>query len=258
MYEQKSYYKIFYELFTPFLRNNCVKIHNKLKMNNLEVKKIREKLGFTQQELANYLEVDIRTVQKWEAGDTKIRKANAFLLTQLLESRNKVVNENGNDILENTNGNKYSELNDGTFDVEVKMLPFKAYATYLESLETGTINTEYETTVFNVDKFGKGNYMAFVVKGDSMNGGKIDDTPDGAKVLGRELGRHLWKDGFYDSAYGWVIMCKQNIFHKDITDFCPEKGIITCHSRNDSPEYADFELYLNDVYQIFKVIKRIF
>lgn len=227
-------------------------------MSDIEVKKIREILGFTQQELANQLEVDIRTIQKWESGDTKIRKANAFLLTQLVESRNKVVNEDGKDVIENKNGNQFIELNDGTFDIHVKTLPFKAYASYVECIEAGVLRKEMETSVFNVDRIGKGNYMAFIVKGDSMNGGMINDTPDGAKILGRELGRQLWKDGFIKNEYGWIILAKQNIFHKDITAFDFESGVITCHSRNTSPEYTDFELSLNDVYQIFKVIKRTF
>src|SRR5690606_37251127 len=111
---------------------------------------------------------------------------------------------------------------------------------------------------FNVDRIGRGNYKAFIVKGDSMNGGKINDTPDGAKVLGRELGRHHWKDGFGDTQYGYIILCKKNIFHKDITNYNNETGEITCHSRNSSPEYSDFNISLNDCYQIFKVIKRIF
>lgn len=90
-----------------------------------------------------------------------------------------------------------------------------------------------------------------------MNGGGIDDTPDKAKVLGRELQKHHWKDGFNHTKYGWIILCKQNIFHKDITDM-DAQGNITLHSRNPSPEYSDFQLNLNNVYQIFKVIKRIF
>src|SRR5690606_2316085 len=125
-------------------------------MSNIEVKNIREKLGFTQQELANALEVDIRTVQKWESGETKIRKANAFLLNQLLESRNNAVKGLKEGDYENSNGNKFIELGDGSYDVYVKTIPFKAYASYLESLESGTLSKEMDTTVFNVDRIGKG------------------------------------------------------------------------------------------------------
>lgn len=158
----------------------------------------------------------------------------------------------------NTNGNKFTELPDGTYDIEVKELPFMAYASFSESLESGMAYEDFNTAMFNVDRVGKGHYMAFTVKGESMNGGKIYDTPDGAKVLGREVGKHLWKSGFHQNDYGFIILCTENIFHKDIVGFDSETGVITCHSRNSSPEYSDFELNLNDCYQIFKVIKRIF
>ena len=58
-------------------------------LKNLHIKKIREELGLTQQELASVLEVNIRTVQKWESGESKIRKGTSFMLNEL---RNKGVN----------------------------------------------------------------------------------------------------------------------------------------------------------------------
>ena len=164
----------------------------------------------------------------------------------------------GQDYIDTKNGLRYKPLENGQYDVEIPVIPFSAYASYLESLETGTVIQDLETAVFKVDRIGHGTYRAFIVRGDSMNGGGIDDTKDGATVLGRELGKHHWKDGFYPTDYGWIILSRKNIFHKDITALDPETGNITCHSRNPSPEYADFELNLNEVYQLFKVIKRTF
>jgi len=160
-----------------------------------------------------------------------------------------------NDLL-NTNGNKFTEKPDGSFDIEVSLIPFEAYASYLVSVEEATVHQDFERVVFNVDRYGRGHYQAFKINGNSMNGGSINDVPDGALVLGRELGRHLWKDGFRPADHGFVILSKENIFHKDIIDFDTETGDITCQSRNKSPEYTDFKLNLNDVYQIFRVIKR--
>lgn len=39
-------------------------------MNSLKIKKIRKKFGLTQSDFAKKLGINIRTVQKWEAGDT--------------------------------------------------------------------------------------------------------------------------------------------------------------------------------------------
>lgn len=226
-------------------------------MKSSDIKQLRTKLNLNQTDFGKKIGVSLRSIQAYEKG---ITKPSADTLLKLLELQ-KENTQNGarsNPAIINTNGNKFIELPDGTYDIEVKELPFKAYASYAETLEAGIAYEDFNTAIFNVDKVGRGHYMAFVVKGDSMNGGRIEDTPDGAKVLGRELQKPHWRDGFNPTKYGWIILCKQNIFHKDITGFDPEKGIITCHSRNTSPEYSDFELKLDECYQIFKVIKRIF
>lgn len=225
-----------------------------------EIKALRKRLKLNQTDFGKKIGASLRSVQKYEKGDTK---PSADVLLKLIDlNTNKAAQiENVQDSsgpIYNKNGNKYTELPDGTFDMVVKELPFRAYASFAETLETGRAYADFNTATFNVDQIGRGNYMAFIVKGDSMNGGRIDDTPDGAKVLGRELGRQHWKDGFLPTKYGWIILCKKNIFHKDIINLDKETGEITCHSRNESPEYADFKLNLNDVYQLFKVIKRIF
>lgn len=229
-------------------------------MNRLEeILKQRKIRGITWEQLAENLPIGGNSLRlAFSRG-----KVNPYYLEVIekdlgIEKTEQNVVTEPEPVFENTSGNKYKELSDGSYDVEVEVIPFSAYASYLESMETGLVEEDFETTVFKVDKIGLGNYKAFVVRGDSMNGGGINDTKDGATVLGRELGRHHWKDGFYPTDYGWIILSKQNIFHKDIVDYDPDTGEITCHSRNPSPEFADFKLHLNDVYQIFKVIKRIF
>lgn len=135
-------------------------------------------------------------------------------------------------------------------------MPFPAYASYVETLESEARPVEFEHITFNVDKVHRGNYMGFRITGESMNGGRIDDVPGNTPVLARELGRQHWKDGFKQAPHGWIIACHENIFHKDILDLDSE-GNITLHSRNPSPEYADFKVNLNTCYKIFKIHKRI-
>ncbi|WP_167596581.1 helix-turn-helix domain-containing protein [Leeuwenhoekiella sp. ZYFB001] len=161
------------------------------------------------------------------------------------------------DQLVNSNGNKFFEKPDGSFDIEVNLIPFDAYASYLESLEEASVHEDFEKVVFNVDRYGRGNYKAFKIKGESMNSGMIDDVPDGALVLAREIGRHHWKDGFHDAKHGFIILCKDSIYHKDIVDFNKESGDIVCESRNNNREFVkQFSINLNEVYQIFRIIKR--
>jgi len=63
--------------------------------NNLDVKKIREKLGLTQQELADKLLVTLKTVQNWEYGKN-IPKGKREILQQLILGNNYGIIGNGN------------------------------------------------------------------------------------------------------------------------------------------------------------------
>lgn len=160
----------------------------------------------------------------------------------------------------NTHGNRFTRV-DGEIIIEVPLLNYEAYARYLDETSEARIYESEKLVTFVVDKFDPTLHLAFKVYGDSMNGGRLTDTPDKAIVLGREVDKNGWFDGglkIDKYGYGWVILTERNILFKDIVSFDKSKGIITCHSRNPSPEYSDFELSLNEVHQIFKVLKRIF
>lgn len=223
-------------------------------MRGVDIKNYRKKNGISQDDFAKTIGVSRQTLSHYENdGDIPLSKVKLLDII-MIDNKQKDVS----DTLTNTNGNVFSEKEDGTFNIKVKLVPFEAYASYCEIIDDATKVYDWEEVTFNVEKYGRGNYMAFKVKGNSMNGGDINDTPSGAMVLARELGRQHWLDGFKPTLYGWIILSKTNIFHKDILNIDSKKGTITCHSRNTSPEYSDFELELNDIYQIFKVIKRTF
>lgn len=214
-----------------------------------EIKNRRLEKNLTQEDFADKIGVSPRTIQYWEEG-RKIPNSKIRILERFFENEESVI--------VNKNGNKFTQTANGQNIIEVPILPFEAYAKYLDEHNEAGFFDEYEKVTFAVDKIGKGNYLGFRISGDSMNGGRIDDTPDKAIVLGRELQKSLWMDGFHESRHGWIILTNKNILFKDIIAFDKEKATILCHSRNESPEYCDFPLLLNDVYQIFKVIKRTF
>lgn len=158
----------------------------------------------------------------------------------------------------NKNGNEFEELPTGKFLIKAPHVPFKAYASFIEVYgDEYQTNEAFEERYYSVDHIGKGKYISFSVKNDSMNGGGINDTPSGADVLAREVQKHHWRDGFRFCDYGFIVVSKNGIFHKDITNM-DEDGNIICHSRNDSPEFPDFQINLNEVHSIYKVIKRNF
>lgn len=162
------------------------------------------------------------------------------------------------EIFTNKNGNKFFVYPDNTIKIEVPLLSEPAYAGKMETFNDGYgINLEeLPTTTFKVDQIGKGNYLAFTTKNNSMWNGGGFDTPSGAEVLGREVGKHLWENGFRKTDYGFILLTKNAIYHKDIKNYDKSNGMITLASRN--PDVEDFEISVNDVYQVFNVIKRAF
>lgn len=160
--------------------------------------------------------------------------------------------------LSNTHGNIFHLYANGAINIEVIKVPFPAYASYVEAYQDETkLREEFDTITFKVDHIGRGNYIAFTTQGDSMNAGGIDDTPEGADVLAREIGHHLWCDnGFRKTKYGFIVITKTGIYHKDITDFNCDDGLASLSSRNKS--HADIQYPINDIIKIFHVIKRSF
>ncbi len=162
------------------------------------------------------------------------------------------------DTITNKNGNLFTELPNGMYRIRVPLIPVMAYAQYISEHTDTEFIEALDNMEFHVDRVGRGNYVAFEIKGDSMDDGTISGTPDKSIALCRELGRQHWDSKFRSAPYGWIIVHKDTILCKDIIGQDNEKGTITCKSRNPSPEYSNFELNLNEVQQIFKIIKRTF
>ncbi len=108
-----------------------------------------------------------------------------------------------------------------------------------------------------VDKPLQGRYVAFRVNGDSMDDGSNNAITRNSIVSTRELLRHHWTDKlrYRDFPY-WVIYTTQSKMPllKEIIEHNTEEGYIVCHSLNDSPEFTDFKLHINDIQALFYVI----
>lgn len=237
------------------------------------IKLVYESTGLTQKEFAARLGLTQQTVSYVLNGE---RKAGEKFLTGIMENFKDVnpkwlmtgigeMKSDSNEFniiprdvteqLANKSGNVF-ELQNGKFRIFVKKVPVKAFGSYLSDYQDPDFFESLEEVEFTATHLGRGNYICFEVKGDSMNGGHIDDTKDGAELLCRELGRQHWKDGFRDSPLGWVIVHKDTIVFKDIKDVNMETGEAVLSSRSGLPQHPDFTINLNDVRQIWKVIKR--
>lgn len=233
-------------------------------MNNIQLRENRKRYKMTQQDLADELGIDRRTVINYEKGEP-IPHSKIKLLEHIFSEKEKLydisnaqplVVKDPQELYANKNGNVFFE-EDGKLYVSVKLVPVKAFGSYLSDFQDPDFfDSLHETRKFKVDHMGRGNYICFEVKGDSMNGGKIDDSKDGAELLCRELGRQHWKDGFRDSPLGWVIVHRDTIVFKDIKSVDMNTGDMVLSSRSGLPQHPDFTVNLNDVRQIWRVIKR--
>ena len=159
--------------------------------------------------------------------------------------------------LENKNGNTFIELPNGQFLMIMPLAEFEVQAGFLDNYTDVEFLAEIAKHSIIVDKPVQGRYVAFRVKGDSMDDGSSDAITQNSIVSSRELQRQHWnsKLRIKDFPY-WVIYTTQSKYPllKQILSHDVTNGTIKCHSLNDAPEFTDFELKLNDVQGLFYVV----
>lgn len=159
---------------------------------------------------------------------------------------------------ETHNGTKFYELPDGNYRMEVSLVPWCAYGRFAN--ECGTLEPdkeEWEKESFHTDKIVHGRYLAFEVRGDSMDDGTRASFEEGDIVLVRELDRIHWRDGlrFKDHPF-WVVVFDNSVLIKQIIAQDLETGKITFHSLNPSPEYSDFTLGMDEIRALYYVLQK--
>lgn len=232
-------------------------------MDALEIKQRREQLGLTQKELAELIGASRETIINYEKGKP-IPKSKSEILHKVLEPESvyyRTVN-NGQvvttpDDFENKNGNKFIELPNGQYYMLMPLAEFNIQAGLLSSYQDADFLMDLSQHGILVDKPLQGRYVAFRVNGDSMDDGSNNAITRNSVVSTRELLRHHWTDKlrYRDFPY-WVIYTTQSKMPllKEIIEHNTEEGYIVCHSLNDSPEFIDFKLHINDIQALFYVI----
>ncbi len=155
-------------------------------------------------------------------------------------------------------GDKIYELPDRSLIMQVPVIPYKAYASYLRGHSDPDFYDGLQTMPVPVDIAHKGAYLIFEVGGESMkNPGERRSIWPGEKLIGRDLSRHHWKYKLHiNSTPCWIIVHRDlGIVVKEIVKHDIDSGIVTLHSWNpDKDEHPDYTVSLNDVEQIFNVV----
>lgn len=165
--------------------------------------------------------------------------------------------DDGEFFTENHNNVKFYNLGD-RYRMVVKLVPFAAYGRFANECDTLEAEKEvWEEESFEIDKIVHGKYFAFEVKGESMDDGTRNSFEEGDRVLVRELDRMHWKDGlrFNDHPY-WVVVFDSSVLIKQIVAQDLEKGTITFHSLNPSPEYSNFTLEMDKIRALYYVLQK--
>lgn len=127
-----------------------------------------------------------------------------------------------------------------------------AYGGYMRGFADPVYIKDQPTYTARV-KHNGGKYVAFEVKGDSMDDRSYRSICEGDLVLGRELQKEYWTSRLHIPKVFIIVHKEEGVVIKEIVEHDVETGRILCHSWNPLPEYEDFELNLKDVFQLFYI-----
>ncbi len=212
-------------------------------MSGDDVRKILEECDFQLNEIAEKLNISPQNLNNWlNVKDIKV---------STLEKIAFAINKSIYFFFESDKGN--ISIPEISHDVtSAPLISQYAYAGYLSGFSDHEF-LESQPHYIAARRYNGGHYVAFEVRGDSMDDGTKRSICEGDILLGRELRKDLWQFKLHVPKVFIIVHRTDGICCKEIVDHNVETGIITCHSWNPDPEYKDFELNMKDILQLFYV-----
>ena len=138
--------------------------------------------------------------------------------------------------------------------MQVPLVNQYAYAGYLGGYGDEEYIESLPKIPFILDKEYKGQYLAFEVKGDSMECDTDESIPEGSILLCRNVRHEYWSSKLHINKWDFVIVHKElGVVVKRIVKHDLSTGNLTLHSLNEF--YNDFTVNLNDIKQIFNIVE---
>lgn len=217
-------------------------------MRGLDVKQKIKLAGFSQKEVADKMGISPQAFQNiLKTEDIKVG---------ILQSIAKAINKNVYFFFEDfLDEGKNHDVRSRSNHTVAPLISQYAYGGYMSGFgDTGFM--EAQPLYVASKKYSGGNYVAFEVRGDSMDDNSRRAICSGDVVLGRELYTEYWLSKLHIPRVFIIVHKTEGICIKEVTAHDVENGVITCHSYN--PAYDDFEVNLKEVMQLFylKEIKR--
>lgn len=221
-------------------------INKVLEELNLKAPTFAESIGVKYQRIFDLQKGKVKKISSSLANDI-ISKYGQFNLTWLLTGEGEMLN------VSNQPSDEASPI-DEPIILRVPLVSQYAQAGYLCGYADAAYMATLPTIPYIVDHEAQGHYVAFEVKGDSMNDGTEEAILEGDRLLCREIMPHLWADSkLHIRKWDFVIVHTEGILVKRIIDHDVENHTITIHSLNSM--YPDKVINLADVKQIFNVIE---
>lgn len=229
------------------------------------IKQLRRKNNISQSQLGKEIGVSLRTIQLYERKDANIpiknltKIAEYFGLT-IAELYMHEVNDMGEAYTKRQPFTKHNSvfypLEHGKYLVMAPLILVEWHQKYILGLQKESMSNPFQGG-FIIDFLSDEPHRIFEVSGDSMNDNSTESIPNKSYVLGLELKKEslvrnnetLWNQSY-------IIVCKDRIICKQITGYKKEHRSLMCHNLNSSPEFQDFELPLEDVLQVFRIVKK--
>jgi len=229
------------------------------------LKQLRRKKKINQTDLARAIGVSLRTIQLYEKKNANIPIKNLtriadYFDVSIAELYSHEVNED-REIYEVNSGTSDRSFSTKKIDakkwvVSAPLVTSKKFPDYCDTMENQDFLRNLPILSFVVENVESGAYIAFEIIGNSMENGTTESIPNGSIVLGKEVSiEDLEVHGKFKSVKA-IIVYGTNILCKEIIKYDLRQRSITCHSLNTSPEYADFEIPVSQVKQLFEVVKK--
>ncbi|MFD1770899.1 LexA family transcriptional regulator [Sphingobacterium suaedae] len=155
---------------------------------------------------------------------------------------------------------KFIEISPGRYRMGTELVPVYAQAGYLSGYMDKEYLEELPKHYITVDKYVRGKYRSFEISGHSMDNGDIKEAmPDGTIATGRLVKREHWQSRLHNHQWpNWIFVHKtEGIITKQIAHQDLENGILILRSLNpDKEKYPDFDVCLDDIEEIYNVVKR--
>jgi transcriptional regulator with XRE-family HTH domain len=241
------------------------KFKSYLKDNKISVIEAAKTLGVSRNTVYQYFRSDnleretvINIITKFNTTEEEV-----FDISQ--STTIKQIHQNAKDLGDPTiydeEGNtKFTEISPGRYRMGVELVPEYARAGYLAGYADQEYISELPLHYITVDRYVRGKYRAFEISGDSMDNGDIREAlPHGTIATGREVKRELWDSKFHNHQWpNWIFIHKtEGIIAKQISSQDVIKGTLTLKSLNpDKDTYPDFTVNIDDLIQIYNVVKR--